>query len=111
MEDAALDMLHQALEAFVHADDAHAGDVLARDEDVDAHCAHVMDTVSAWMGDHGDQVRSGLRAICVAKYLERIADHATNIAEEAIFLVRGEDVRHGAWRQIEPAFASRAAGS
>ena len=40
------------------------------------------------------QVAEAIRVIHVAKYLERVADHATNIAEEVIFMVRGEDVRH-----------------
>jgi phosphate transport system protein len=109
MADAATDMLHLALQAFVSADDGHAGEVLARDEEVDQHCAHVMAAVTEWMSGHGEHARSGLRAIAVAKYLERIADHATNIAEQAIFLVRGADVRHGAWRQVEPAPSSQAA--
>jgi phosphate transport system protein len=108
MEDAALDMLHRALAAFVHEEVADAGDVLTRDDEVDLHCAHVIGAVSAWVSEHGSEAPSGLRAICVAKFLERIADHATNIAEEAIFLVRGEDVRHGAWRQVEPEVPSQA---
>jgi phosphate transport system protein len=41
-----------------------------------------------------DEIPSAIRVIKVAKYIERIADHATNIAEEVIFMVRGEDVRH-----------------
>jgi phosphate transport system protein len=98
MAEAASDMLHLALQAFVSEDDGHAGEVLARDEEVDQHCAHVMGAITEWMSGHGEDARSGLRAIGVAKCLERIADHATNIAEEAIFLVRGADVRHGAWR-------------
>jgi phosphate transport system protein len=49
------------------------------------------------MSEHASEVRSGLRTIRVAKYLERIADHATNVAEEDIFMLRGDDVRHGRW--------------
>ena len=41
--------------------------------------------------------------IKVAKYIERVADHATNIAEEVIFMVRGEDVRHGSMRGLRAA--------
>jgi phosphate transport system protein len=40
------------------------------------------------------ELQAGLRVVRVAKYLERIADHATNVAEAVIFMVRGEDVRH-----------------
>jgi phosphate transport system protein len=101
MADSVLDMLHLALDAFAREEDRHALDVLARDDGVDHRCARVMDTVMAWMSEHPEGAASGLRAICVAKYLERVGDHATNLAEEAIFLVRGEDVRHGAWQRAE----------
>jgi phosphate transport system protein len=103
MASAALDMLHLALDAFVREDDHQADGVLGRDDEVDRRCAAVIDAVTAWMSEHGSEIEAGLRAICVAKYLERIADHATNIAEEAIFMVRGEDVRHGAWQVQLPA--------
>jgi len=45
-----------------------------------------------------EEAQAGLRVIRVAKYLERIADHATNVAEEVIFMVRADDVRHGRWQ-------------
>lgn len=48
------------------------------------------------MADHPDQIATGLRIVHVAKTIERIADHATDIAEEIIFMVRGDDVRHQA---------------
>jgi phosphate transport system protein len=109
MADTVLEMLHLALDAFAREEDERARDVLARDDDVDQRCARVMHAVMAWMSEHAEGAESGLRAICVTKYLERIGDHATNIAEEAIFLVRGDDVRHGAWRELEA--SPRAIGS
>ena len=48
----------------------------------------------AYMASHPDEIPAAVRVIKVAKYIERVADHATNIAEEVIFMVRGEDVRH-----------------
>ena len=102
MAAAALDMLHLALDAFVRQEDHQAEGILARDDEVDRRCAQVIDAMTAWMSEHSSEVESGFRAICVAKYLERIADHATNIAEEAIFVVRGDDVRHGAWQLGHP---------
>jgi phosphate transport system protein len=99
MATAAREMLHLALDAFVLGDDSQAERVLERDDEVDGRCAAVIDTMTAYMTEHASEVDSGLRAIRVAKYLERIADHATNVAEEVIFMVRGEDVRHGRWRQ------------
>jgi phosphate transport system protein len=103
MARAALDMLHVALDAFVRWDDGEADGVLSRDDEVDGRCAAVIATMTTWMSEHTGDVQAGLRAIRVAKYLERIADHATNVAEADIFMVRGEDVRHGHWRTAEAA--------
>jgi phosphate transport system protein len=94
----ALEMLHLALDAFIRGDAEQADRVLERDDDVDRQCAAIIATTTAWMTENNGEVQSGLRTIGVAKYLERIADHATNVAEEDIFIVRGEDVRHGRWR-------------
>jgi phosphate transport system protein len=100
MAGAALDMLHDALDAFVRWDDATAEHVLARDDGVDRHCASIMSSMTERMSERPNEVASGLRVIRVAKYLERIADHATNVAEEVIFMVRADDVRHGHWKSM-----------
>jgi phosphate transport system protein len=99
MAAAARDMLHGALDAFVRWDADAAGQVLGCDEAVDQRCAAVIGAMTAHMSAQPEDVRAGLRVIRVAKYLERIADHATNVAEQVIFMVRGEDVRHGQWRR------------
>lgn len=93
------EMLHSALQAFVDRDAESAALVLARDDVVDQQCSSVMTSVTDYLTQHPAEVHGGLRVIRVAKYLERIADHATNVAEEAIFMVRGDDVRHG---RLEP---------
>jgi phosphate transport system protein len=95
---AALDMLHGALDAFVRWDDDVADQVLVCDDAVDQRCAAIISAMTAHMSRHPGEVRAGLRVIRVAKYLERIADHATNVAEEVIFMVRADDVRHGQWQ-------------
>jgi phosphate transport system protein len=108
MAEAVLDMLHLALEAFVKGDDAQADRVLACDDEVDRRYSAIVATTIARMSQHPAAVSSGLRAIRVAKYLERIADHATNVAEEDIFIIRGDDVRHGGWQpSLAAAPASR----
>jgi phosphate transport system protein len=89
------DMLHGALDAFVQYDSEGAERVLGCDDAVDERCAAIMSTMKTHMSTHAGEVQAGLRVIRVAKYLERIADHATNVAEQAIFMVRGDDVRHG----------------
>jgi phosphate transport system protein len=91
----ACDMLHGALESLVLSDEESAEHVLGCDDAVDQGCAAIIAAMTAHMSRHPNEVRAGLRVIGVAKYLERIADHATNVAEEVIFMLRGEDVRHG----------------
>jgi phosphate transport system protein len=92
------DMLHKSLDAFVKQDAELAESVLPADEEVDelrdkvfAELIHVMQT-------EPENVPSALDLMFVARHLERTADHSTNIAEDVIFLVRGEDVRHHAMR-------------
>jgi phosphate transport system protein len=110
---AALDMLHGALEAFVRWDDHGADHVLSCDDAVDHRFAAIISATTAHMSKHPGEVPTGLRVIRVAKYLERIADHATNVAEEVIFMVRADDVRHGQWRRVGSTDTARpfAAGS
>jgi phosphate transport system protein len=98
MAGGARDMLHAALDAFVRSDAASAEEVLGRDDAVDEGYATVIAAMTAHMSQRSDEVGTSLCVIRVAKYLERIADHATNVAEEVIFMVCGDDVRHGRWR-------------
>ncbi len=94
MCDEAQRMLQDALEAFVQSDSARAKDVLQRDDIVDALYGGILEKMMAYMATNPGDIPGAVRVIKVAKYIERIADHATNIAEEVIFLVDGDDVRH-----------------
>jgi phosphate transport system protein len=94
MTDEVQDMLHGALTAFVDGDAERANRVLESDDAVDQHCGAIIAQMSDYIAKHSDDVSAGLRVVRVAKHLERIADHATNVAEEVIFMVRGDDVRH-----------------
>jgi phosphate transport system protein len=94
MSETAQQMLRDALEAFVHADVATAERILGRDDDVDDRYGNVLRVMTDFMAKSPEEIPAAIRVIHVAKYLERVADHATNIAEEVIFMVRGEDVRH-----------------
>jgi len=87
-------MLRDALEAFVEGQAEHAREVLARDDGVDELYGRIIRSMTEFMSKNPTQVAEAIRVIHVSKYLERVADHATNIAEEVIFMVRGEDVRH-----------------
>lgn len=106
MSVAALDMLHLALDAFVRWDETLADDVLGRDDEVDRHCAYVISAMTGHMSRDDADLQAGLRVIRVAKYLERIADHATNVAEAVIFMVRGDDVRHRQRKLVQPSPAT-----
>jgi len=87
-------VLHAALDAFVHEDADAAEDVFRMDDVVDDLYGQVLMESLEFMKEHSERVPAGMRVASCAKYLERIADHATNIAEMVVFLVRGEDVRH-----------------
>ena len=102
MANVAQEMLRDGLRAFVDGDADASQAVLERDDIVDRHYGAVMGKMSAYMSSQPDDVPAGLRVVKVAKYIERIADHATNVAEEVIFMIRGDDVRHLRSRRPPP---------
>lgn len=87
-------MLRDALNAFVDEDANKAREVFLLDDEVDAFYGEVMRLSLDYMKDPS-RIADGMRICNCAKYLERIGDHATNIAEAVIFMVEGRDVRHG----------------
>jgi phosphate transport system protein len=90
-----LGALQLALDAFVHADAERAEKVIEGDRDIDALNMHVIaDVISGGDPDDINAVARALALSSVSRYLERIGDHATNIAEMVIYFVRGRDVRH-----------------
>jgi phosphate transport system protein len=94
MSAAAQAMVASALDAFLDGDEVGAKAVLVQDDVVDELYGSTMRAMEQYMMAHPSDVRAALSVMSVAKYLERVADHATNIAEEVVFMVRGEDVRH-----------------
>jgi phosphate transport system protein len=96
MAAAATSMFHDALDAFVAGDVARARQVVARDREVDAYYAQLFPEFVAQLTMDPATVEQATRMQAIGKYLERIADHATNLAEMVEFMVRGQDVRHGA---------------
>jgi phosphate transport system protein len=87
-------MVRDALDAFVHKDPQRAAEVLERDRLVDAYYGQVFRELLTYMMEDPRNIYRAVRAQSVAKYLERIGDHATNLAEMVIFMVGGKDVRH-----------------
>jgi phosphate transport system protein len=88
------EMLHDALDAFVRADEALARHVLERDGEVDARFARIFEDLVSKMMANPQNIDRATRLQSLARYLERIADHATNVAEMVVFIVKGKDVRH-----------------
>ncbi len=89
-------MLRDSLDAFVNRDLALAENVCARDDEVDGMKHDIRRQVEQMMGAEPDRLHGYLNLLAVARNLERIADHATNIAEDVIYLIDGRIVRHGA---------------
>ncbi len=90
----ALEMLHDSLTAFGDRDAARARAVLERDDEADGRRDAVFQRLVTQMGVDPGTIPRAQGLIQVARGLERIADHATNIAEDLIFVVEGRDVRH-----------------
>lgn len=94
MGDVVLDMLHEALDAFIQADAARAERVIQRDSIVDATYAKIFPELLGHMMQDPQSVSVAQKLQSIAKYLERVADHATNLSEMVVYMVRGEDKRH-----------------
>ena len=91
-----LQMLREALDAFVAEDAEAAQRVLIADDEVDAINHEAFEAVLSALRRSPEHAQQALDALVVARNLERVADHATNIAEDVIFWTRGADVRHRA---------------
>jgi len=87
-------MIRHALQAFIDADPTRAEKVLLMDDEVDEMNRSVYRTLTRCIQDRPDCSQHALNILVIARNLERIGDHATNIAEDVIFWVRGADVRH-----------------
>ena len=87
-------MVRDAIDAFVAKDADKAQAVIDRDDEVDELYTRVFRDILAIMLKDAGTVQRGIHVQSVAKWLERMADHATNIAEQVIFMIRGQDVRH-----------------
>ena len=94
LADLALQMLHTALDAFVNQDPAAARALIPQDKEVDALNKEVHRQLAHLMIGDPETIARCLNFMVVAKSLERIADHAKNVAEEVVFLCEAEDIRH-----------------
>jgi phosphate transport system protein len=94
MADFARDMLHRALDAFVREDDKLALTVCEADDAIDQLHEQLFRELLSFMAEDPRTVSRAMRLLFVSKYLERVGDHATNIAEMVIFMVKGRSIRH-----------------
>ena len=92
-------MIRDALDGFVKNDAALARDVLRRDDEVDELKDQVFRELLTYMMADPGTIQRALSLILISRNLERIADHATNIAEDVIFIAEAKDVRHHAEQQ------------
>ncbi len=94
-------MVRKALQAFIEADAGLARSVLALDDQVDEMNNNAFSSLSSLIKERPELTPQSLNALIIARNLERVGDHATNIAEDVIFWVHGFDVRHNS-KPIEP---------
>jgi phosphate transport system protein len=94
MAEAAQRMLKESLDAFVNGDTDLATKVLVEDEFVDDLNRQIFRELLTFMMEDPNTISRAMKILFISKYIERIADHATNIAEMVVFMVKGKVIRH-----------------
>jgi phosphate transport system protein len=94
MTDLTITMVRQSLDAFVNLDAQQARRVCRLDDEVDRYNDAIIRELIGVMQESPDKVEAGLSLFSATRHLERIADHATNIAEDVVYLVEGTIIRH-----------------
>lgn len=94
MAEIAQGMLRDAITAFVDANVDLAVEIIARDKSVDSINKQLARELTSYMIENPKTITRALNLMTVAKAIERVADHCTNIAEEVFYLYKGEDIRH-----------------
>jgi len=101
MADIAQSMLRDSLDAFVRRDTGLAQSVLEADDSLDALKSQVFRELLTYMLQDPHTIEAALDLILISRHLERIGDHATNVAEDVIFMVSARDVRHAGHEEDE----------
>ncbi|HVC44721.1 MAG TPA: phosphate signaling complex protein PhoU [Candidatus Binataceae bacterium] len=94
MAEIAQTMVKDSLDAFMRDDTELAEDVIVRDDEVDQLNYQIYRELLSYMAEDPQTIPRATRILFVSKYLERIADHATNIAEMVVYMVKGRTIRH-----------------
>ncbi len=101
MVDLALDMVRSALDAFARLDATAAAKIARMDLELDDEFRGILRQLITYMMEDPRTISASLEIVFVSKALERIGDHARNIAEYVVFLVKGKDVRHTTVEELE----------
>lgn len=99
--DIALDMLRKSLDAFARLDLTMAAQVVRQDEQVDEEFRSIMRYLITFMMEDPRTISTSLEILFVAKAIERIGDHAKNMSEYVVYMVKGRDVRHVTVEELE----------
>lgn len=102
-----LDMLHKALDAFARLDLAEAAQVVRADLHVDEEYRLIIRHLITFMMEDPRTISSSLDLLFIARSIERVGDHAKNISEYVVYLVKGRDVRHIGLEAMEREVAAR----
>lgn len=94
MASAACTMVRESLDSLIHGDPVLAAHVVAADVVVDGLDREITHGLVAWMKEEHDLIEPGVHIILLSRHIERLADHATNVAEDVIFLVEARVVKH-----------------
>ena len=94
MVEISIKMVRDALDAFVRLDNEAAREICSRDDEVDNLNRLIIDDLHVHLQQHVDDFAPAMQYFSASRHIERIADHATNIAEDVIYLVDGEITRH-----------------
>lgn len=94
-------MIHEALDAFAHFDANQAFKVMQADAEIDLEYKTATRALVTYMMEDPRAISRVLNVMGVLRSLERIGDHARNISEQLIFLVKGADVRHSSYEQVQ----------
>jgi phosphate transport system protein len=100
-----LEMMQSALDVFARLDAAAAAEVIDRDEEIDAAFLAILRQLISYMMEDPRTISAALEIVFIAKSIERIGDHAKNIAEAVVQVVKGKDVRHASAEQIRAEIA------
>ncbi|HNZ28413.1 MAG: hypothetical protein BWY84_00284 [Candidatus Aerophobetes bacterium ADurb.Bin490] len=94
MEEETRKMLRQAVSAIVEKNPAAAREICLKDSEIDSLYVQVFREILTYMMEDNNNIKRGIRLILVAKHIERMADHVTNIAEDVVYMLEGKTIKH-----------------